>query len=99
MLNSNEGTSKPLCRTCRHMQSSNVCSTQYNFSKTVKRNQMNHCSKFFIEIEREATECSDYDDKRNPELRIMEKMAFILEKKNVVGFNNPVVEFVKPLKW
>ena len=87
---------EPLCRTCRHFQKSNVAYTEWHGLKAVKRNGRNYCGSFYVEIEREAMECDKYDDKRNPELEVMSKMAFILEKNNMVGFEKPVFEFSKP---
>lgn len=90
--------STPLCRTCRHFQQADLGYTEYHNSVKIKRPSRNYCHEFYVEVEREATNCCKYDDKRNPELGDLERMAYILEKKNVIGFDKPVIEFKKPEK-
>lgn len=87
---------EPLCSQCRHYEYSNVAHTRVTLSVPFKRSSRNFCEAFSAYIEREATECNKFDDKKNPTLDTLEKMAFILEKKNVVGFERPVFEFKKP---
>ena len=86
----------PLCRTCRQFQFSNLSFTEYHANAKIKRNQRSYCKEFWVDIEREATQCDKYDDKRLASMHDMEKLAYIMETKRVIGFDNPVIEFKKP---
>ena len=89
---------EPLCRTCRHFQFSNVGHTDHHLRHSIKKNQRAYCKEFYVDIEKEATYCDKYDDKRNPELDMMVKSGWILEKKTKIGFEHPCFEFIKPEK-
>ena len=85
-----------LCRTCRHARSNNAGYTEFNGKEVKRRIGKYYCREFYFDIEHEATECSGYDDKRVPDIRTLEKMAYIMEKKVRIGFENPIFEFIKP---
>lgn len=87
-----------LCKTCRHYQLSNAKYREVIGDVEHAQSARNYCTEFYTSIVQEATECCKYDDKRNPDLDTMTKMAYIMEKKNVIGFDKPVIEFNKPVK-
>lgn len=81
----------PLCRSCRNYETA-------NYSSASRPNGRAYCKKFYETLTREATFCESYDDRRTPHINDMYRMAWILEKKNMVGFEGPVSEFNKPEK-
>ena len=87
---------EPLCRTCENFQKSNAgCCNISSSGVLVKRNEIHYCTVFYTQIIKEATECDLYLRKNTPHLVDMEKMAYIMETKNIIGFDKPVIEFKK----
>ncbi len=88
-----------LCRTCRHFRRSNVSGVRASFGIINHPvSQFYFCNHYNIYVNKEATDCSEYNDKRLPTEEDMRQMAYILEKKNTVGFSDSRFEFVKPIK-
>ena len=89
---------EPLCRTCRHYLVSNAKYVERIGDREVSKDARNYCNELYISIIREATQCYKYDDRRVPHLSEMKEMAYIWEKRNLIGIKGPVYEFVKPEK-
>lgn len=86
----------PLCRSCKYARRSDVVGFEAHNWGYVKKTGTFFCTEFYLEIKDEATQCSRFEFHESISMRDMKEMAYILEKKNKVGFENPVFEFVKP---
>ena len=87
-----------LCRSCKKLRKSNAVGIYERTFRDVKRKDILYCEGFFMTVVEEATECSEHELQESIDLKTMKEMAFILEKKNIIGFDEPVFEFQKPKK-
>lgn len=72
-----------LCLTCRN----------YEYAEFKNGKTRSFCAAFNTRITSGATRCRSYTDRERYEY---ENMAWVLEKKVKVGFDEPVMEFNKP---
>ena len=87
---------QPLCRSCKHARRSNMIGVETHSFGRIKKQGTFYCDNFYMEIIEEATECGKWEIQDSIGIRDMREMAFILEKKIKIGFDQPVYEFKKP---
>lgn len=86
---------EPLCLTCRGLFYTDAKVVKLATGANTRRHGFYWCSKASLVLEKFASECTAYDDKRNPAIDDLRQSAWILEKKTRIGIE-PNFEFKKP---